>query len=221
MRQSRATRMSGRLGAIVAPALALAVAFGGCGGSSGPKSSPEPERGPSTAPAAAAASASSTPTGPPPPPATINATIPVLTGSRGTTRTIPARYTCDGANVSLPAQWSNIPHGTAEIVIFLLDLRPIHGKAFFDWAVAGLSPTSHGFPAGSLPPGAVVGRNSYGDVGYSICPAKGVEEDFAMRVLALPHRLAATPGFEAEAFYNEAEKAPLAVGLTGGLYTRR
>ncbi len=132
---------------------------------------------------------------------------------------IPKRYTCDGANDSLPVRWSHIPSATAEIAIFVVNLQPVHGKVFFDWALAGLNPTSHGISSGTPPPGAVVGRNSYGNVGYSICPAKGTrEESYVVRVVALPHPLAASPGFNVEALYREAERSATAVGLGGGLY---
>ena len=132
---------------------------------------------------------------------------------------IPRRYTCDGANDSLPVRWSHIPPATADIAVFVVNLQPVHGRTFFDWALAGLSPTSHGVYSGRLPPGAVVGRNSYGNAGYSICPAKGTrEESYVVRVVALPHPLAASPGFNAEAVYREAERSATAVGLGGGLY---
>jgi len=133
---------------------------------------------------------------------------------------IPQRYTCDGADVSLPLRWSHVPSGTAEVAMFVVNLRPVHGRFFFDWAVAGLGPTSHGISAGILPLGAVVGRNSFGKVGYSICPAKGTgKEHYVVRVVALPHRLAAKQGFDAEAVYREAERSATAVGLGGGAYT--
>lgn len=135
---------------------------------------------------------------------------------------IPKRYTCDGANTSLPVQWSKIPAGTAAVAMFLVNLKPVHGKLFFDWAVTNLSPASRGVPAGSLPAGAIVGRNGFGKVGYSICPPRGtVEEHFILRVVALPHSLPAKPGFDAEALYKEAESSAKVVGLAGGVYTRR
>jgi phosphatidylethanolamine-binding protein (PEBP) family uncharacterized protein len=132
---------------------------------------------------------------------------------------IPKLYTCDGADVSLPVRWTDVPSNTAELAMFVLNLLPVHGQFFFDWAVAGLSPTSHGISTGTLPSGAVVGRNSFGNVGYSICPAKGTsDEHYVVRLVALPHRLVASPGFDAEAVYREAERSASVVGLTGGAY---
>ncbi len=200
--------------------LAIGLMLSGCGGSSNPSTSAQTSAGQNGS-LATTTSGSSAGTShnsePPPPSTTIEATIPGLLKEDF----IPARYTCDGADTSLPVRWSKIPPGTAELAMFLLDLQPVHGKLFFDWAVAGLSPTAGGVPAGALPAGAVVARNSFGRVDYSICPPKGtVEGHFILRLLALPHALPAKPGFDAEAFYQEAERSTKVVGLAGGVYTR-
>lgn len=149
------------------------------------------------------------------PAVTIDVTIPTLLPENR----IPKRYTCDGADVSLPVRWSHIPPGTAELAMLVINLQSVQGRAFFDWAVAGLSPASHGISAGTLPPGVVVGRNSFGHVGYSICPAKGTrEEHFIVRLVALSRPLAVKPGFDAEALYREVERSAKNVGLAGGVY---
>jgi phosphatidylethanolamine-binding protein (PEBP) family uncharacterized protein len=134
---------------------------------------------------------------------------------------IPKLYTCDGADVSLPVQWGKIPDGTAELDVFVINQQPHHAKATFDWAVAGLSPILHGISAGRLPHGAIVGRNSFGNVGYTICPPEGtVEEQFIVRVVALPTPIPAKLGFAAEAMNREAERSAKVVGIGSGQYTR-
>lgn len=54
--------------------------------------------------------------------------------------------------MSLPVRWSGVPRGTVELAIFVLNLQRVHGRLFFDWALAGLSPALHGISAGTLPP---------------------------------------------------------------------
>jgi phosphatidylethanolamine-binding protein (PEBP) family uncharacterized protein len=201
---------------LLASALALGLAVAGCGGSS-----PSP-----TGTSGGQSASSSTPVNPPTrqttarsesvPTVSIVVTIPGLLSEQR----IPERYTCDGADVSLPVRWSHVPSSIAELAVFVVNLRPVHGRFFFDWAVAGLRPAAQGISAGTLPPDAIVGRNSFGGVGYSICPAKGMREDFVVRVLALPHPLAARPGFDAESVYREAERNAKVVGIGGGIYTR-
>ncbi len=185
---------------------AVAAVLAGCGGSSGTAGGHPQSPPPATAARAPA----------PVPAGTIEVTIPTLLPERF----IPARYTCDGTDTSLPVRWSDVPRGTAELVLFLASLRPT--PTFFNWAVAGLRPTTHGIAAGALPPGAVAGRNGYGQVGYSICPPQGtVEEHYVLRLEALPRRLVAGPGFDPETLYREAERISRTVGLAGGTYTRR
>jgi phosphatidylethanolamine-binding protein (PEBP) family uncharacterized protein len=140
----------------------------------------------------------------------------------GSSDAIASRYTCDGGNVSLPITWSGVPANTAELALLVARQKSSSKGTFFDWAVAGLSPTSHGVPAGALPAGAVVGRNSFGENGYSICPPKrSGEELYIVRLVALPHPLPAKQGFDPEAFFNEAERSTKVVGIAGGVYTRR
>ena len=92
----------------------------------------------------------------PAPSPSIGVSLPTLLPKRQ----IPKRYTCEGADVSLPARWSGIPRNASELAVFVVNLQPTDGKLFFDWAVAGLSPVSRGIFAGGLPPGVIVGRNS-------------------------------------------------------------
>jgi hypothetical protein len=135
---------------------------------------------------------------------------------------IPAKYTCDGSDTSPPVRWRAMPAGTAEVALFAANVKPVDGKLFFDWAVVGLKAQSHGVKEGVLPPGAVVGRNSAGKVGYSFCPARGpLPEHMIVRIVALGHRLAAKSGFDAATLYQAAEKDTKGVALTGAGYLRR
>lgn len=135
---------------------------------------------------------------------------------------IPKSNTCDGANVPLSFTWSDVPHGTAELALFVLSLQSVNGEGVFvDWAVTGLDPGSHGIAAGKLPAGAVVLTNSFGKAGYSICPPKGTHGTFLARLVALGHRLAIRPGVDGETLFQEAEAAARAVGVSGaGSYAR-
>jgi phosphatidylethanolamine-binding protein (PEBP) family uncharacterized protein len=214
---------------LISSALVAALTAAGCGGSSSTQSSSSSAPTvAATPPPSAAIPSTPAPTGTPPPHEASNksehapgvsleVSIPGLSGHE---HLIPATYTCDGANTSIPVQWSSIPHGTSQLALFLLNLRPVNGKLFFDWALAGLSPTSHGIPAGTVPSGAIVARNSFGKVGYSICPPKGSREIFVLRLAALPHPVSATQGVEAATLYHEVEKSAKSIGISGGVYKR-
>ncbi len=202
--------------AMGAVAVAVGVILPGCGGSSTRPTTTAGVAGRTSTASTATTSGGSSTGGEPA--VTIAVTIPGLLKEDY----FPSRYTCDGANISFPVRWSKVPSGTAELAMFLVKLNSPVNHPFYDWAVAGLNPNSHGVAAGQLPSGAVVGRNSFGQVGYSICPPRGsVEEHFVLRLLALPHRIAAKSGFDPGALFNEAEQSTKVVGLAGGVYTRR
>ena len=51
-----------------------------------------------------------------------------------------------------------MPAGTAELVLYVMNVQPVEDRLFVDWAVAGIDPSLEGIEAGELPKGAVVGN---------------------------------------------------------------
>jgi phosphatidylethanolamine-binding protein (PEBP) family uncharacterized protein len=133
-------------------------------------------------------------------------------------RPISARYTCDGADISLPVEWGNVPANTAEIDLFIVSLT--HLQESTEWAVAGLKPGVHGISAGKLPPGAVVGRNSFGQTRYSICPQKGSTIPYIVLLFPLPRRIPVKSGFRGEALSRKAVETAEFEGQLGFVYKR-
>jgi phosphatidylethanolamine-binding protein (PEBP) family uncharacterized protein len=131
---------------------------------------------------------------------------------------IPLEYTCHGADRSPALRWQDLPANTVELALFVLSVTPVNGKLFFNWALTGLSPHLTGLKAGQLPPGVVVGRNSYGQNGYSICPAAGKAEDYVFTLYALTQKLTASPGFEPAAMRTQALQVARHSGLLIGTY---
>lgn len=134
---------------------------------------------------------------------------------------IAARYTCDGADQSLPLSWGRIPYGTVELAVFIINSEPVHGKFVVDWAVTGLKPSLRKLSAGQLPAGAVVGRNSFGQARYSICPPRGARAGYLIRLDALPKRVGERPGFNAPVQLTPVIRASSFSGLLGFSYKRR
>ena len=137
----------------------------------------------------------------------------------GGPQALSAQYTCDGKNTSPALRWQGVPGGTAELVLFAMNLRPVNETLFFDWAVAGLSPDLEEIPAGKLPEGAVVGRNSFGKTGYGICP-QGGEETYMFTLFALPKKLSPAQGFDPLALRKSVAGASGNVGLLALSYVR-
>jgi Raf kinase inhibitor-like YbhB/YbcL family protein len=99
---------------------------------------------------------------------------------------IPRHYTCDGADVSLPLRWSGVPPDARELTLVMRD-PDAPGGNFTHWSLTGIPPSVAGLPAGSVPAGAVQGRNSFGTIGYrGPCPPRGDKpHHYAITVTAL------------------------------------
>jgi phosphatidylethanolamine-binding protein (PEBP) family uncharacterized protein len=142
---------------------------------------------------------------------------PSSQGASGGPQTLPAEFTCDGKNTSPALRWQGVPPGTAELALFAMNVQPVGGKLFFDWAVAGLSPDLEEFEAGKVPRGAVVGRNSFGKNGYEICPEGA--ETYIFALFALPQKLSPSQGFDPLALRKAAIDLHGNVGLLALNYT--
>jgi phosphatidylethanolamine-binding protein (PEBP) family uncharacterized protein len=133
---------------------------------------------------------------------------------------IAASFTCDGANVSIPLKWRQIPANTVELDVFIFNSTLVKGKLAADWAVAGLKPTLRQLSPGRLPPGAVVGRNSFGQTGYSICPPKGSTGEYVVLLSALPRKIPTKPGFDPDVLAEKAVGVAEFEGRTAFSYKR-
>ena len=100
---------------------------------------------------------------------------------------IPAKYTCDGANVSPPLAWTGVPSGAAALVL-IVDDPDAHG--FIHWVAFDIP--SSGSPGG-LAEGASTaagaprqGTNGFGKVGWGgPCPPSGTHR-YRFRLYAVP-----------------------------------
>ncbi len=90
---------------------------------------------------------------------------------------IPARYTCDGADVSPPLVFSGVPAEASSLVLVVWDPDAPVG-VFFHWIAYDLSKKRAGLAEG-VPPRPQVeefkqGKNDFRRVGYGgPCPPKG------------------------------------------------
>lgn len=86
---------------------------------------------------------------------------------------VPDRYTCHGAGVSPPLQWSGLPGGTESIAL-VVDDPDAEGGPLVHWVVADLDPDNHELPEGIVPSQADQARNSLGTADYfPLCPEDG------------------------------------------------
>jgi Raf kinase inhibitor-like YbhB/YbcL family protein len=138
---------------------------------------------------------------------------------------IPARYTCDGLDVSPPLSWSSLPDGTQSLALIADDPDAPRGT-FVHWVLYNLPPDTHRLPEDvpnreRLPSGAVQGVNSAARVGYmGPCPPSGTHRYF-FKVYALDTGLDLGGGTTKEELVNAMEGHVLAEGQLMGTYRRR
>lgn len=85
---------------------------------------------------------------------------------------IPARFTCDGQNLSPQLDWSGAPDSAKSFVLIVDDPDAPVGT-FTHWVLFGVPGTSHSLAEGQKGVG-YSGRNDFSKVGYGgPCPPRG------------------------------------------------
>ncbi len=93
---------------------------------------------------------------------------------------IPAKYTCEGADVSPPLTWSDLPPGTKSVALIVDDPDAPDPAApkmtWVHWVLYNLPPTINGLPEGAsaLPSATRHGLNDWHNTTYGgPCPPIG------------------------------------------------
>jgi phosphatidylethanolamine-binding protein (PEBP) family uncharacterized protein len=151
--------------------------------------------------------------------ADISLQSPAIIAGAGSPGRLAATYTCDGKDSWPTLRWSEVPAGTAELALFVMNVQPVQEQLFVDWALAGIDPDLSEIEAGELPRGAVVGTNGFGKRGYEICPPGG-GEIYMFALYALPQKLSPSKGFDARELRKEILATSGNVGLLPAVYER-
>ena len=123
---------------------------------------------------------------------------------------IPPRYTADGANISPPLKWENVPAG-AKSIAMINDDPDAPAKTWVHWVVYNMPPDTtellEDIPADpALSNGAKQGTTDFGQIGYGgPAPPSGTHRYF-FKVYALDAMLDLSEG---------ATKADLEAAMTG------
>jgi Raf kinase inhibitor-like YbhB/YbcL family protein len=137
---------------------------------------------------------------------------------------IPKQYTCDGANISPPLEWQNVPSKAAALVLFAIDDTSTGSASGIRWVVGDINPSSKGVAAGKTPEGGIVGSDTQGHPGYGgICPPPGKTSTVEFVLYALSKPISLSPGFEpaiAESEYGSAKLLMGEAAVTYGVYHR-
>ena len=132
---------------------------------------------------------------------------------------IPAKYTCDGADVSPPISISDLPDDATGIGLLLRDPDAPHGS-FLHWAVWNVNAGNHVWPEGAVPDGAFQGTNDANVVGYTgPCPPSGTHH-YIFDVYALAGSYSLWRGAARASIEAVFEKQAIARGRLTGVYAR-
>jgi Raf kinase inhibitor-like YbhB/YbcL family protein len=103
---------------------------------------------------------------------------------------IPAKYTCDGEDVSPALLWNDPPAATKSLAL-IVDDPDAPNKTVVHWLIYDIPADTRGlqedFPKDKkLPDGALQGKNDHGKTGYSgPCPPHGAVHHYFFKLYAL------------------------------------
>ncbi len=137
--------------------------------------------------------------------------------------TIPARFTCDGENLSPPLAWSGAPEGTRSFALVCRDPDAPAG-VWYHWAIFDIAPGRDGLEEHCRPSGGVhQAVNDFGQRGYGgPCPPHGHGRHhyhFTLYALDVEH-LDVPAGARCREVEAEAKAHALAEAELTGLYAR-
>lgn len=138
---------------------------------------------------------------------------------------IPAKYTCDGEDISPPLQWAGVPEGAGSVALICDDPDAPMGT-FVHWVLFNLpaitTELAEDVPADkTLPNGAGQGITDFGRIGYGgPCPPSGTHRYF-FKIYALDTELALKAGVSKRELLRAMEGHILAQGQLIGKYRRR
>lgn len=137
---------------------------------------------------------------------------------------MPKDFTRDGANVSPPLAWKNLPSGTRFLALTCFD-PDAPGGTWIHWVLFNL-PASwrelpERFPRLREFSGSVQGSNSYRTLGYDgPAPPKGHEHRYFFRLYALSRALNLVPGIPAAQLEQAMQSVLLGQAEYVGTYAR-
>lgn len=137
---------------------------------------------------------------------------------------IPARYSCNGLNLSPPLNWEGIPDDSVSIALIMED-PDAPGGIFTHWIIFNLPAVTNNLPEQVkaielMDNGAKHGLNDFGQVGYGgPCPPSGTHRYF-FKIYALDIKLDLPPLIRRNEFLEAIEGHILDQGQLMGVFTR-
>jgi Raf kinase inhibitor-like YbhB/YbcL family protein len=138
---------------------------------------------------------------------------------------IPARYTCEGQDVSPALTWKEPPAGTQSFAL-IMDDPDAPGGVFTHWVLFNLPADSRGLSEAvptqpQLPDGSLQGKNDFGRSGYGgPCPPSGRPHRYQFTLYALDQTLDLKVSASKKQVIDAMQGHILAQGRLTGTYRR-
>ena len=151
--------------------------------------------------------------------------IKITSSAFGEGAMIPARYTCDGADISPPLQWDAVPEGTKTIALICDDPDAPMGT-WVHWVLFNLpaetKQLAENIPADeTLADGARQGITDFGKIGYGgPCPPSGTHRYF-FKIYALNTEIELPAGADKAQLLKAIQEHILGQGQLMGRYSRQ
>ncbi|HLG12956.1 MAG TPA: YbhB/YbcL family Raf kinase inhibitor-like protein [Blastocatellia bacterium] len=139
---------------------------------------------------------------------------------------IPAKYTCDGEDVSPPLKWTGVPAGAKSLAL-ICDDPDAPGGTWVHWVLYSLSPSvtelGEGVSAAEIAPdGSRQGRNDFKRIGYGgPCPPPGRSHRYFFKLYALDAELTLKAQATKDDLVRAMERHTLGEGRLMGTYKRK
>lgn len=150
---------------------------------------------------------------PPPPAGAMSITSPAFANNGS----IPQKYTCNGANVTPPLDFTNVPQTAHSLALEVTD-PDAPGGTFTHWLVWNIPSTVTRFKEDDVPAGVIQGLNGFGKNNYgSPCPPSGVHH-YVFDLYALDNTLGLPASKGREDFENAIKGHVVAQAKLVGTY---
>ncbi|OGH29433.1 MAG: phosphatidylethanolamine-binding protein [Candidatus Levybacteria bacterium RIFCSPHIGHO2_12_FULL_37_9] len=102
----------------------------------------------------------------------------ILSSAFNHNKRIPAKYTCDGENISPPLQFLEVPE-SAKSLVLIVDDPDAPSKTWVHWVVFNINPQTAEVKENSVPQSGIEGMTDFGKPGYGgACPPSGTHRYF-------------------------------------------
>ena len=132
---------------------------------------------------------------------------------------IPAKYTCDGVNISSPLTINEAPTDAKSLVL-IVDDPDAPGGDWVHWTVFNIDPATTEIAEGAVPSGGVEGMTDFGKSGWGgPCPPSGVHH-YQFKLYVLDTKLTLGTSAKKQDIEEAMQEHILGQTLLVGLYQR-